>query len=438
MSASQAGKHGIPAEAVTDDTNLVPVPDVVDVEQPRDAALERLDALQEQVTAGHAALQGRLGAVEPRTSKLEERLKALGSKATSLTSLLRKLTERADASDARLDALEPRNEALEHAADALLAHVEDLDQRHSETTQRVRTLAETTSVLDSRLQETDMRLVERIRQQEGRLDVVHSAHEALSSDHGRLTKRTLHLETLTERLGDQFKRASWIAGGVAAVLAAIAVGGYFYGPSSEPAIALRMDQGLTSLQSAVAGHDQALQANQGTLGDLKDQIAALQAQLDAQAVDPAELQRTYDALVLEVEGVDGRLRAMDSQLADELRAIKERIYDTDDLTGAPVDLATLPSATWLAAQNPDHYVIQLAGSYRQRDLANFIARYGKVLPVDQLSHFQTVYRGRDWFVLLLGSYAKFDQAMAALESLPEAVQRNSPYIRTFGGVQRRL
>jgi len=438
MSASQAGNHGVPAEAVSDDTNLVPVSDVVDVEQPRDAALERLDALQEQVKAGHVPLQSRLGAVEPRTSKLEDRLKALGSKAAPLTSLLKKLTERADASDARLDTLEPRSDALEHAADALQAHVEDLDQRQSETTRRVRTLAQTTSALDSRLQDMDMRLVERISQQEGRLDVVHSAHEALRNDHGRLTKRTLHLETLTERLGDQFKRASWIAGGVATLLTAIAIGAYFYGPSGEPASALRMGQQLTSLRSAVAGHDEALQANEETLGDLKERIAALQTQLDAQPGDPADLQHAYDALVLEVEGVDGRLGAMDSQLADELRTIKERIYDTDDLSGAPVDLDALPSATWLATQNPDHYVIQLAGSYRQRELANFIARYRKVLPVDQLSHFKTVYKGRDWFVLLHGSYAKFDRAMAALESLPEAVQQNSPYIRTFGGVQRRL
>ena len=102
MSASQAGKYGVPAEAVTDETSLVPEPGVVDVEQPRDAALERLEALQKQVTAARAAFEARLEAVEPRTSKLEEGLKALGSKAASLSSLLRRLTERADASDARL------------------------------------------------------------------------------------------------------------------------------------------------------------------------------------------------------------------------------------------------------------------------------------------------------------------------------------------------
>lgn len=438
MSASQAGKYGVPAEAVTDETSLVPEPGVVDVEQPRDAALERLEALQKQVTAARAAFEARLEAVEPRTSKLEEGLKALGSKAASLGTLLRRLTERADASDARLDALEPRGDALEHAADALQAHVEDLDQRQSEATQRLRTLAQTTSALDHRVGEMDTRLVERIRQQEGRLDVEHSAHEALRSDHGRLTRRTLRLETLTDRLGDQFKRAPWIAGGVAAVLAAVAVGGYFYGPSGEPAIALRMDQRLTSLQSAVSSHDAALRASQGTLGDLKERVAALQTQLDAQAVDPAGLHRTYDALVQEVKGIDGRLRATDSQLAEELRAIKARIYDTDDLAGAAVDLATLRSTRWLATQNPNHYVIQLAGSYRKRDLANFIARYRKALSVAQLSYFQTVHKGRDWFVLLLGSYARFDQALAAIGSLPEALQRNSPYIRTFGGVQRRL
>ena len=122
----------------------------------------------------------------------------------------------------------------------------------------------------------------------------------------------------------------------------------------------------------------------------------------------------------------------------ELEKIKERIFSDEDLSGPPIDLSSVRSESWLKGQDVGNYVIQLAGMYQKRGLAEFIARYQKALAPEQLSYFKTVYRGRDWYVLLYGNYARLGEALEVLESLPPALQKNSPYIRTFGGVQRKL
>ena len=60
------------------------------------------------------------------------------------------------------------------------------------------------------------------------------------------------------------------------------------------------------------------------------------------------------------------------------------------------------------------------------------------LPLDQLSYTKTVHRGRDMYVLFLGSYGKFEEAIRQLEAIPPALQKNGPYTRTLRSVQRRM
>ena len=137
-----------------------------------------------------------------------------------------------------------------------------------------------------------------------------------------------------------------------------------------------------------------------------------------------------------VQGVGGQLQAMDAQVQKELAVIKERIYaDEAPLPGAAVDLGALHDASWLQAQNPRHYVVQLVNVYRKQDLANFVARHQRSLTLDQLSYFKTLHRGRDMYVLLYGNFPKFNQAMSEMEALPASIQKNRPFLRSIKGVK---
>jgi len=137
-----------------------------------------------------------------------------------------------------------------------------------------------------------------------------------------------------------------------------------------------------------------------------------------------------------IQDVGGRLVVMDEQVQQELEVIKKRIYADDvPLPGAAVDLGSLHDASWLQAQNPRHYVVQLVNVYRKQDLADFVARHQKSLTVDQLSYFKTLHRGRDMYVLLYGNFPGFNQAMSEIEALPAAIQRNRPFLRSIKGVK---
>ena len=126
---------------------------------------------------------------------------------------------------------------------------------------------------------------------------------------------------------------------------------------------------------------------------------------------------------------------MGEQVKTELEVIKERIYADDvPLPGTTIDLGSLHDASWLQAQNPGHYVVQLVNVYRKQDLADFVARHQKSLTMDQLSYFKTLHRGRDMYVLLYGNFPRFNQAMSEMEALPAAIQRNRPFLRSIKGV----
>lgn len=436
MSGSQAARSG-GSEDPTDQSVLAPILDEVPLGTKSDPGFERLESRQKDMARDASRLSARLDGVEPRTSRLEELFKKLGSKTASLASLLNGLKQRTDSAHSRLDDLEPRSQQLEASAAEFEAQINTLRQQYSETEQRVDSLARAAGEMEHRLLETDARLVERIRAQEGRLDMLEPAHQALKADHSRLARRTIQLETLTDRLSELFNRAAWIGSASAVVLAIIAVGAYFHGPTDETSVALRLDERLTRLDSWAGKQALSQRANVESITHLGKDVTVLHQRLDSQDAAASELKQDYDTLAQKMGTVNSRLLTTDSRLSGELAMVKERLLDSDDLSGAPVDLASLHGHSWLNERNPDHYVIQLAATYRKRGIADFIARHRKVLPLEKLSVFQTVYKGRDWFVLLYGDYSQFDQALDAVASLPEALHQNAPYIRTFGGVQQR-
>jgi len=195
-------------------------------------------------------------------------------------------------------------------------------------------------------------------------------------------------------------------------------------------------QQLETGQSKVTGRMQQLEANQFEVTGIQQQIGTLQQQIDAKVMSSTEMHKEYEVLSKELQDLNSRLLTMSEQFQGDLRVINDRIYSGDESSqGTDVDMSSLNGTTWLKTQNPNHYVVQLVSVYRKQDLNHFLTRYQKYLPLDQLSNFQTVHRGRDMYVLLYGSYGKFSHAIEKLETLPAPLQQNRPYVRTMGGVQ---
>lgn len=93
--------------------------------------------------------------------------------------------------------------------------------------------------------------------------------------------------------------------------------------------------------------------------------------------------------------------------------------------------ATLRTITWLRQQNPNHYTVQLLGTYSKEGMQAFI---GKHRLDSRAAWFETTNGGSPWFVIVHGIYPTRKAASAGIAELPPALQRNKPWPLNIGGI----
>ena len=89
--------------------------------------------------------------------------------------------------------------------------------------------------------------------------------------------------------------------------------------------------------------------------------------------------------------------------------------------------------TWLLGQNPNRYTLQLLGTHTLSTVKDFIRDQGSL---DGLSYFETVHKGREWFVVVYGLYRNRSQAIAGIEVLPRDLRALTPWARGLRGIQQ--
>jgi len=86
---------------------------------------------------------------------------------------------------------------------------------------------------------------------------------------------------------------------------------------------------------------------------------------------------------------------------------------------------------WLGAQNPRHYTVQLLGASSRATTDSFMADIREQSP----RLIRTTRDGKDWYVVVSGSYPDRRSAQAAIGRLPASLARHGPWPRTFGSLQ---
>ena len=89
--------------------------------------------------------------------------------------------------------------------------------------------------------------------------------------------------------------------------------------------------------------------------------------------------------------------------------------------------------TWLLAQNPDDFTLQLLAT-RDEDLMR--AYLNKHQLTGQAAYFAFQRDGKQWYAAVYGAYPGKSQAQNAVATLPSGVGKNPPWIRQFGGIQK--
>jgi DamX protein len=108
----------------------------------------------------------------------------------------------------------------------------------------------------------------------------------------------------------------------------------------------------------------------------------------------------------------------------------------DNVPKPPARAATrVGDEAWLLEQAPGNYTVQIFGSHEHEAVERF--KRGSRLK-DRLAWYRTSRNGRDWYVVVMGSYASRDAARRAIAALPAEVKRNNPWPRSLGAVQESI
>jgi len=96
---------------------------------------------------------------------------------------------------------------------------------------------------------------------------------------------------------------------------------------------------------------------------------------------------------------------------------------------------TIRDTSWLMAQGPELFTIQVLGTENEALLRQQIKNGGLT---NKVAYYKKSRDGIAWYSLVYGSYASRDAAVTASLSLPDSLRKNKPWIRKIGDIQASL
>ncbi|MGC1511013.1 SPOR domain-containing protein [Ketobacter sp.] len=92
-------------------------------------------------------------------------------------------------------------------------------------------------------------------------------------------------------------------------------------------------------------------------------------------------------------------------------------------------------SAWLGTLPKGDYVIQLLGAKEWKTVETFVNRYSGV---KNLAYYRMARHGAPWYVVVQASYPNHDAASAAVTKLPQALQKQGPWIRKAEAIQEEI
>lgn len=89
-------------------------------------------------------------------------------------------------------------------------------------------------------------------------------------------------------------------------------------------------------------------------------------------------------------------------------------------------------AAWLWSRNPTHYTIQWMGDRQIDSLRAVVAEHRPAAPVAIV---RVIRKGKPWYLLLTGDYPSQEEAVSAINALPERMSLKGPWPRRFASLQ---
>lgn len=90
---------------------------------------------------------------------------------------------------------------------------------------------------------------------------------------------------------------------------------------------------------------------------------------------------------------------------------------------------------WLLSLDPGHYTLQLLGVREEKAARDFVARYPGL---QDIAYFKTLYKGKDWYVVVYGDFTSRQAAAAAVARLPDSLRSAQPWSRPLSQIQQEI
>ena len=93
---------------------------------------------------------------------------------------------------------------------------------------------------------------------------------------------------------------------------------------------------------------------------------------------------------------------------------------------------------WLQTASPNTLTIQIKSVAVESELNAELQRLAQQLPIEVVYLYRKESNTMPYTIILYGAFARRTDALLALETLPESIKVNGPYLRTVGGIQKDL
>ncbi len=98
----------------------------------------------------------------------------------------------------------------------------------------------------------------------------------------------------------------------------------------------------------------------------------------------------------------------------------------------PAPAASAHSA-WYAEQGGNRYLVQILGTRTEKNAQTLVAQRGS-----DYRYFVKEHEGKPLYVVTFGNFANRAAALAAIKTLPAALQSGKPWARSFASVQKEM
>ena len=121
------------------------------------------------------------------------------------------------------------------------------------------------------------------------------------------------------------------------------------------------------------------------------------------------------------------------------KALKPEVLSTKStLSGKPENKLKAPlREEWLLAQQPTSYTLQIVGLRSEEGVKKFLNKHQLWLS-SNVAYFRTMKDDTPWFSVVFGVYPDSKSAMAAVNTLPKALQQSDVWPRSFKSIRQLL